>query len=136
MKVTADNLTEEQIRDVLCVAERECRVPRVQYISIDAPSCVGDLIAANWALGNVEDWYLDDTGYFHRVGGNHAAKVHGLATLVRNGRARIAELLNARAKEAPRHAVNEHGDCAQWCKACRANVARGLNPDGTAKEAK
>jgi hypothetical protein len=30
-----------------------------------------------------------------------------------------------------RHAVNEHGDCAPWCKVCTENVRTGLNPDGT-----
>ena len=33
-----------------------------------------------------------------------------------------------------RHAVNEHGDCASWCPACRNNMADGLNPDGTQPE--
>ena len=93
---TADNLTDEAIREVLAAAERECRVPRIEYISIDAPACVGDLIAANWALGNFEDWYLDATGYFHRVGGKYADR----AKCERNGRARIASILNARSSKA------------------------------------
>ena len=90
--ITADTITDEQIREVLRTAEAECRIPRIQYISIDAPACVGDLIAANWALGNFEDWYYDDTGYFHRVGGKYADR----AKCERNGRARCAEILNAR----------------------------------------
>lgn len=30
-----------------------------------------------------------------------------------------------------RHATNEHGDCATWCRTCERNVLAGLNPDGT-----
>ncbi len=91
-QLTADTVTDKQIRDILTVAERECRIPFVRYISIDAPECVANLIAANWALGNFEDWYLDDTGYFHRVGGKHADQVK----CRRNGRIRCAAIANAR----------------------------------------
>lgn len=97
MTVTADTITEEQILAVIADAERECRVPRIQYISIDASGCVATLIAANWAIGRFDDWYLDDTGYMHRVGGRYADR----AACMRNGRARCAEIINARAKETP-----------------------------------
>lgn len=30
-----------------------------------------------------------------------------------------------------RHATDESGDCAHWCRACDNNIKAGLNPDGT-----
>lgn len=29
------------------------------------------------------------------------------------------------------HTTNDLGECAHWCRACRENTLRGLNPDGT-----
>jgi hypothetical protein len=33
------------------------------------------------------------------------------------------------------HILNDTDECVSWCVACRENGSRGLNPDGTTKEA-
>ncbi len=45
-----------------------------------------------------------------------------------------AEARPTRDESVPPHAIGEHGECASWCRACSANVRRGLNPDGTPRD--
>jgi hypothetical protein len=41
------------------------------------------------------------------------------------------EAREAERHQPERHAVNEVGECASWCRVCARNVASGLFPDGT-----